>query len=390
MVAQSTIDNDSPERLLLRKSVAASVAPFGGGYFREKAAAGEPTSELWAAVVKGGFTSVNLPEEFGGGGGGLSELAVVCEEIATGGAPLLLMVVHSAICGPVIAEYGTPEQRAEWLPRWTEPDFRMCFAITEPDAGSNSHNLSLRAVQQPDGDWVLNGSKIYISGVDESQAMLVVAKIGTDERTGKGQLALFIVDTDAAGLGKSHIPTELVLPEKQFLLSFDDVRVPAHRVVGDPGEGLKQIFHGLNPERITGAALCNGISRHVLDKAARYAKERAVWGAPIGTHQGVAHPLAESKIQLELARLMTYRAAELYDGRADAGEAANMAKFAAAEAAMKCVDQAIQTHGGNGLATEYGIAHLWGLARLIKVAPVSREMILNHIAQHSLGLPKSY
>ncbi|HTH63933.1 MAG TPA: acyl-CoA dehydrogenase family protein [Sporichthya sp.] len=390
MVAQSTIDNENPERALLRKSVAAAVAPFGGAYFRERAASGEPTHELWAAVVKGGFTSVNLPEEHGGGGGGLSELALVCEEIATAGAPLLLMVVHSAICGPVIAEYGTAEQRAEWLPRWTEPDFRMCFAITEPDAGSNSHNLSLRAVQQPDGDWVLNGAKIYISGVDESQAMLVVAKIGTDERTGKGQLALFIVDTDAPGLGKSHIPTELVLPEKQFLLSFDDVRVPAHRVVGDPGEGLKQIFHGLNPERITGAALCNGISRHVMDKAVRYANERAVWGAPIGTHQGVAHPLAEAKIQLELARLMTYRAAELYDGRADAGEAANMAKFAAADAAMKCVDQAIQTHGGNGLATEYGVAHLWGLARLIKVAPVSREMILNHIAQHSLGLPKSY
>ncbi len=390
MVAQSTMDNDDVERVLLRKSIAATVAPFGGTYFREHAASGEPTHELWAAVVKGGFTSVNLPEEFGGGGAGLSELAVVCEEIATGGAPLLLMVVHSAICGPVIAEYGTAEQRAEWLPRWTEPDFRMCFAITEPDAGSNSHNLSLRAVQQPDGDWVLNGSKIYISGVDESQAMLVVAKIGTDERTGKGQLALFIVDTDAAGLGKSHIPTELVLPEKQFLLSFDDVRVPASRLVGNPGDGLKQIFHGLNPERITGAALCNGISRHVLDKAVRYANERVVWKVPIGSHQGVAHPLAESKIQLELARLMTYRAAELYDGRGDAGEAANMAKFAAADAAMKCVDQAIQTHGGNGLATEYGIAHLWGLARLIKVAPVSREMILNHIAQHSLGLPKSY
>ncbi|MBA3744298.1 acyl-CoA dehydrogenase family protein [Sporichthya sp.] len=390
MVAQSTIDNDDVERVLLRKSIAGTVAPFGGTYFREHAASGEPTHELWAAVVKGGFTSVNLPEEFGGGGAGLSELAVVCEEIATGGAPLLLMVVHSAICGPVIAEYGTAEQRAEWLPRWTEPDFRMCFAITEPDAGSNSHNLSLRAVQQPDGDWVLNGSKIYISGVDESQAMLVVAKIGTDERTGKGQLALFIVDTDAAGLGKSHIPTEIVLPEKQFLLSFDDVRVPASRLVGNPGDGLKQIFHGLNPERITGAALCNGISRHVLDKAVRYANERVVWKVPIGSHQGVAHPLAESKIQLELARLMTYRAAELYDGRGDAGEAANMAKFAAADAAMKCVDQAIQTHGGNGLATEYGIAHLWGLARLIKVAPVSREMILNHIAQHSLGLPKSY
>ncbi len=390
MPTTSTIDNESPERVLLRKSVAAAVAPFGAAYFREKAAVGEHTRELWAAVVRGGFTTVNFPEEFGGGGGGLSDLAVVCEEIATAGAPLLLMVVHSAICGPVIAEYGTAEQKATWLPRFTDPDFMMCFAITEPDAGSNSHNLSLRAVRQDDGRWVLNGSKTYISGVDIAAAMLVVARIGTDEATGKGQLALFIVDTDAPGLSRSHIPTEILLPEKQFLLAFDDVTVAADRVVGDPGGGLKQVFRGLNPERITGAALCNGISRYVLDRATRYACEREVWGVPIGSHQGVSHPLAEAKIALELARLMTFRAAELYDARADAGEAANMAKFAAAEAALKCVDQAIQTFGGNGLATEYGIAQMWGLARLIKVAPVSREMILNYVAQNTLGLPRSY
>lgn len=390
MVAKSTIDNDSPEHLLLRKSVAAAVSPFGPGYFRERAAAGEPTHELWTAVVRGGFTTVHLPEEHGGGGAGLAELALVCEEIATAGAPLLLLVVHAAICGPVIAEYGTAEQRANWLPRFTDPEFKMCFAITEPDAGSNAHKLTTRAVRQPDGDWLLNGSKIYISGVDEAAAMLVVARIGTDEATGRARLALFLVDTDAPGLTRSPIPTEIVVPEKQFLLGFDDVRVGPDRVVGDPGDGFRQIFHGLNPERITGAATCNGIGRYVLDRATRYACERAVWDVPIGSHQGVAHPLAEAKIALELARLMTTRAAQLYDARAEAGEAANMAKFAAAEAASRCVDTAIQTLGGNGMATEYGIAQMWGLARLLRIAPVSREMVLNHVAQHSLGLPRSY
>ncbi len=189
------------------------------------------------------------------------------------------------------------------------------------------------------------------------------------------------------------IPVEIVAPENQFLLSFDDVEVPAERLLGEEGQGLRQVFFGLNPERITGACLSAGIGRYALDRASEYARDRSVWGVPIGTHQGIAHPLAQAKIELELARLMIAKAAWMHDHDADrvaAGEAANMAKYAAAEAGLHCLDAAIQTHGGNGLASEYGLADLWGLARLLRIAPISREMILNFVATQSLGLPKSY
>jgi len=171
------------------------------------------------------------------------------------------------------------------------------------------------------------------------------------------------------------------------------VEVPRDRLLGDEGEGLRQVFFGLNPERITGASISNGIGRYALERASEYGRDRQVWGVPIGSHQGVSHPLAQGKIELELARLMTAKAAWLHDHDADrvaAGEAANMAKYAAAEAGLHCLDAAIQTHGGNGMATEYGLADLWGLARLLRIAPISREMILNFVAQQSLGLPKSY
>jgi alkylation response protein AidB-like acyl-CoA dehydrogenase len=390
MVAQSTIDNDDAERVLLRKSIAATVAPFGGSYFRERAGRGEHTHELWAAAVKGGFTSVNLPEEYGGGGAGLSELAVVCEEIATGGAPLLLMVVHSAICGPVIAEFGTADQRAEWLPRWTEPDFRMCFAITEPDAGSNSHEITTTARRDGD-DWVLTGRKTWISGVDLADAMLVVGRLA-DGPKGTLRPALFVVPTDAPGLSAQPIPMEIVSPERQFQVFLDDVRLPADALVGHPDQGIAQLFAGLNPERVMAAAFSLGLARLAMRKATEYARTRRVWGTPIGAHQGLAHPLAACQIEIELARLMTQKAAWLIDAGRDteAGLAANSAKYAAAEAAARTVDQAVQTHGGAGLSQEYGVGALLVASRLSRIAPVSREMILSFVAQHDLQLPRSY
>jgi alkylation response protein AidB-like acyl-CoA dehydrogenase len=265
----------------------------------------------------------------------------------------------------------------------------MAIAITEPDAGSNSHKISTVATRDGD-EYRLRGTKYYISGVDEAEAMLVVARTGVDEGSGRGKLSLFIVDTDSPGLERTVIPVEIVAPEKQYTLFFDDVRVPADRLVGAEHEGLRQVFAGLNPERIMGAAQGNGIGRYALDKASAYAVERQVWGVPIGMHQGLSHPLAVAKIELDLARLMTTKAAWLYDTGGDAGEAGNMAKYASAEASLKALDQAIQTHGGNGMATEYGLATMWGMARLFRTAPVSREMVLNFVAQHSLGLPKSY
>jgi alkylation response protein AidB-like acyl-CoA dehydrogenase len=225
--------------------------------------------------------------------------------------------------------------------------------------------------------------------VDEAEALLVVARTGTDAR-GDAELSLFIVPTDAPGLDASVLPVDLMLPEKQFTLHFDDVPLGPEALVGGEGQGFRQVFHGLNPERITGAATCVGIARFVLGIAARYATERQVWQAPIGTHQGVAHPLARAKIETELAGLMIRKACWQHDHGEPAGEASNMAKYAAAEASIAAVDAAMQTHGGNGFATEYGLVPYWGLARLLRVAPVNREMILNFVAQHSLGLPRSY
>jgi alkylation response protein AidB-like acyl-CoA dehydrogenase len=321
----------------------------------------------------------------------MSELVVVSEAAAAQGCPLLLVLVSAGICAELLARFGTDAQRDRWLPGLCTGE-KMVFAITEPDAGSNSHHLSTTATR--DGDvYRLRGTKTYISGVDEAPRMLVVARTGMDDASGHAQLSLFVVDTDAPGLDRTPIPVEVTIPEKQFQLFFSDVEVAADRLVGGEGDGLRQLFYGLNPERILSASICAGIGQYALERAATYARDREVWGVPIGTHQGVAHPLARAKVELELARLMMQKAAWMHDhadDRVAAGEAANMAKFAAAEAGAQCLDAAIQTHGGNGMATEYGLADLWGLVRLLRIAPVSHEMILNFVAQQSLGLPKSY
>lgn len=380
----------SPEERALRESVAKIGASFGHEYFMEKTRAGEPPTELWQVLGDQGFLGASLPEEYDGGGQGLWALAIVAEELAAAGCPLLPLVFSQAISGNVIAKYGTAEQKDRWLRGIATGRTKFSFAITEPNAGSNSHNLDTRAEQSGDG-WVLRGQKTFISGVEDCDAILVVARTGRDEKSGRGLLSLFVVDPDMPGVEKQHVPTALCAPEKQWVLFFDNVQLDADRLIGRPNEGLKAVFDGLNPERVLGAAFCTGIGRYALDKAARYVNERCVWGVPIGTHQGVAHPLAEAKIELELARLMNYKAAMLYEaGSAETGEVANMAKFAAAEAGTHCVDQAVQVHGGNGIALEYGLTDMWWLVRLLKIAPVSREMVLNFVAQHTLGLPKSY
>jgi alkylation response protein AidB-like acyl-CoA dehydrogenase len=377
------------EHDLLRHAVAGVVGRYGHGYFVREARRGGNAGELWSELAALGFVGVNIPAEYGGGGRGLMELAIVEEECSAGGCPLLMLLVSPAICGSVIARYGTDEQRLRWLPRLATGADKMAFAITEPDAGSNSHRISTTATPHG-GGWRLRGAKYYISGVDDAARMLVVARTGVDERTGRAELSLFVVDSDAPGLAREQIPVELVATERQFSLWFDDVEVGPDRLVGPVGGALRPLFDGLNPERILSAALLNGIGRYALDRATAYARERRVWDTPIGAHQGIAHPLAEAAVHVELARLMTDKAAWLYDTGADAAEASNMAKFAAADAAGMALDRAIQTHGGNGMATEFGLSTMWGMARLLRIAPVSREMILNFVAQHTLGLPRSY
>lgn len=382
---------ESPEHLLLRQAVREVAAQFGHRYYADAVRQGTKLDELWNSLGELGFLGVHLPEEYGGGGAGITELAIVCEEVAAQGCPLLLILVSAAICAELIARFGTDEQRAEWLPGLAVSR-KMAFAITEADAGSNTHRIQTTAVR--DGDvYRLNGNKTYISGADEADQILVVTRTGVDETSGKALLSLLIVDTNAPGLDKHLIPIEIASPEKQFTLFFDNVEVPVSRRLGDENDGLRVVFQGLNPERITGAALAAGIGRYALDRASGYANERRVWDVPIGTHQGISHPLATAKIELELARLMTLKAGWAHDNNATgsvAAEASNMAKYAAAEAGFKCLDTAIQVHGGNGMTSEYGLADLWGLSRLLRIAPVSREMILNFVAQHTLALPRSY
>jgi alkylation response protein AidB-like acyl-CoA dehydrogenase len=379
----------SHEERQIRDAVRGICEGYGPAYIRRCSEAGEPPRELWDALAEKGYLGVNLPESYGGGGLGMSALQAVGEEITAAGCALLLIVVSPAIVGSILVRHGTEAQRERWLPGIAAGTTRVCFAITEPDAGTNSHNLSTAATRA-NGGYVLRGTKYYISGVEDSEAILVIArKRGEDGNLGLPLLLL--VDVDSPGLEKQAIPMAVRGADRQWQLFFDDVEVPADRLVGESEEvGLKAAFDGLNPERIMGASLSNGTGRRALELASAYARERVVWNAPIGSHQGISHPLAEAKIELELARLMTQKAAALYDAGAPAGEAANIAKYAAAEAAIHCVDRAIQTHGGNGFALEYGLTDMYWGARVARTAPVSREMVLNYVAEHSLGLPRSY
>jgi alkylation response protein AidB-like acyl-CoA dehydrogenase len=372
----------------LRASVRGIVADFGNEYFTRCSENLQHPTELWDALAAGGFVGVNLPEEFGGGGMGLSAISIVAEEAAAAGCPQIMLMISPGIVGSLLARHGSDEQKQRWLTPMAAGAYKIAFAITEPDAGSNTHRLSTAAHR--DGDtYYLSGQKTFITAADQADALLVVARTGPDFDR-RGRLSLFLVDRDAPGVEMQRIPMTFEITDKSFTVFFDNVAVTADRLVGGEGNGLRVAFDGMNPERVIIAAICNGVSRYALDKAVAYARERRVWGTPIGTHQGLAHPLAEAKIALEAARLMTRHAAACYDDGADAGELSNMAKFLAADAAIRCVDQAIEVHGGSGFTREVALANMYEFVRLFKTVPVTRELILSHIAQHSLGLPKSY
>ncbi|WP_328901555.1 acyl-CoA/acyl-ACP dehydrogenase [Streptomyces sp. NBC_00441] len=381
---------ETEEHQALRAAVAALGKRYGRAYMQSLVSEGGHPRELWSEAAKAGFLGVNLPEEYGGGGAGMAELSLVLEELGASGSPLLMMIVSPAICGTVISRFGTEEQKRQWLPGLADGSLTMAFGITEPDAGSNAHRITTTA-RRDGGDWLLTGRKVFVSGVDIADATLIVGRT-EDARTGKLKACLFIVPRETPGFQRNQIDMEVHAPEKQFELVLDDVRLPAEALVGDEDAGLLQLFAGLNPERIMTAAFGIGMGRYALGRAVEYAKTRQVWKEPIGAHQAIAHPLAQAHIELELARLMMQKAARLYDAGDDfgAGEAANMAKYAAGEACVRAVDQAVHTLGGNGLTREYGLASLITGARVARIAPVSREMILNYVSHQTLGLPKSY
>ncbi|QZT59578.1 acyl-CoA dehydrogenase family protein [Mycolicibacterium austroafricanum] len=383
------LTTDSAEHRAIRDSVAGIAKRYGAQYFLERGRSGGDIEELWKDLGSAGLLGVHLPEEYGGGGGGMSEAVVVVDELAAHGMPLLIWVISPAICGSILAHHGSHEMKQDWLPDIADGTRKMAFGLTEPDAGSNSHNVKTAATRTATG-WSITGSKYYISAIDQCDAVLLVTRDTEHSTPDKPKLSLFVVPTDAPGLSFQQIDTSIVSPDKQFTVFLDDVQVGEEALIGTAGNGLRQVFDGLNPERVLVGALCSGIGRYAIDKAAEYAKQRTVWSTPIGAHQGVAHPLAESHIAVELGRMATMRSAELFDSGEPAGEAANIAKFAASEAALKALDQAIQTHGGNGLSHEYGLSELWFVTRLMRTAPVSREMVLNFVAQTCLGLPRSY
>lgn len=380
---------DSSDHRGIRGTVAGIADRYGSEQFLVRARSGGDIEDLWKDLGAAGLLGVHLPEEYGGGGGGMSEAVVVVEELSAHGMPMLIWVISPAICGSILAHHASEEMRQRWLPGIADGTRKMAFGLTEPDAGSNSHNVKTTARKTATG-WTLSGQKYYISALDQCDALLVVSRDGDLSSPEKAQLSLFVVPTDSPGLTYQQIDTAIVSPDKQFTVFLDNVEVGDDAIIGEAGSGLRQVFDGLNPERILVGAICGGVGRYAVQKAAEYAKQRQVWSTPIGAHQGIAHPLAECHIGVELGRMATARSAELFDAGLPAGEAANIAKFAASEAALKALDQAIQTHGGNGLSLEYGLAELWFVTRLMRTAPVSREMVLNYIAQTSLGLPRSY
>ncbi len=376
---------------LIRAFVRQLTSRYDRGYWVQRAEAGQDVEEMWQELAAAGFLGVTVPEEYGGSGLSMQRLAVLMEELGNHGVPLLFLVVSTAMGCIPIAKYGTEEQKRRYLPAMAEGRERFCFAITEPDAGSNSFRIKTRARRDGD-DYLLTGQKAFISGADRAQHMLVVVRTSpadavSDKREG---MSLLIVDTAAPGVTLNRMDTRLLMPEKQFEIFFDDVRVPRANLVGEEGRGLRAIFDALNPERIVGAAMGVGIGRYALSKAVEYAKTRRVFGVPIGAHQGLAHPMAEARTHLELAALMAHHAARVFDEGGEAGPYANMAKFAAGEAAIEAVDLAMQVHGGSGFTGEVDLITLWPVARLLRTAPVSREMILNYIGEHVLGLPRSY
>ena len=385
------IQETEGERELIRRFVKQLTAKYGRRYWVERATNGGNIDEMWHELGRAGYLGVAVPEEYGGAGVSMVRLTILMEEMATQGVPTLFLVVSAAMGAISVAKYGTEEQKRRYLPPLADGSEKFCFAITEPDAGSNS--FKIRTLARRDGDhYVLNGQKVFISGADDADHILVVARTKpadqvSDKREG---ISLFIVDTKAEGLAMHKMDTRILIPERQFQLFFDDVRIPAANRLGDEGHGLKAMFDALNPERITVAALGVGLGRYALNKAVEYASTRKVFNVPIGAHQGLSHPMAIAKTHLELASLMAHHAAQVFDSGGDAGMYANMAKYAGAEAGIEAVDLAIQVHGGSGFTGEVDIITLWPLVRLMRTAPVSREMILNYIGEHVLGLPRSY
>lgn len=381
----------SPEQKAIYEYGGQLSKQYDRKYWMAKAEARAFPSEMYQQVARDGFLGIMVPEQYGGTGLGMTEMALFMEGLSNHGIPLLSLVISSTMSLPLIAMHGTEEQKVRYLPDVCSGKKRFCFAITEPDAGSNSMNISTFA-KQKNGKFYLRGAKTYITDADTADFGLVVART-TALKDGKRKtdgFTLFVVDMHDPKITKHNIPVSICMPENQCQVFFDELELTEENVVGKVDRGFDILFDTLNPERIILAALCTGIGNYAIRLAAKYASERVVFNGPIGAYQGLQHPLAAAKTEVELARLMTYKAAWAFDNKMSAGEFSNMAKYAAAEAAIHACDASVQCFGGNGFTKEYGIFDLYPLARLLRTAPLNREVILSYIGEKVLGMPRSY
>ena len=349
-------------------------------------------AEMYRKIAADGFLGLMVSERYGGSGLGMLEAALFSEGMSNNGIPMLSLIVGATMSMSPIDKFGTEAQKQRFLPDCCQGKIRFCFAITEPNAGTNTMAATTFAREQG-GKFFLSGQKVFITDAGDSDYALVVTRTTplAEARKKTDGFTLFIVDMKAPGISLQYIPVSVQVPEKQWLVFFDNVELSLDDVLGEVGRGFELLFDSLNPERILVAAMAVGLGRFALGKAVTYANERRLFNnVPIGAYQGLQHPLAIAKAEIEMAALMTHKAAWAYDQGVPAGEFSNMAKYYAAEAACHAVDAAIQCFGGNGFTKEYGIFDLYPLVRLFRTGPINREMLLNYVAEHVMGMPRSY
>jgi acyl-CoA dehydrogenase len=384
---------NTPERAELRDAIRTICDRFDDAYWAAKDAAHEFPHEFANAIATGGWLGIAMPVEYGGAGLGVTEAAIMMQEIGrSAGVFAACSTVHINIFGlHAIVKHGTERQKEEWLPDVISGAKRACFGVTEPDAGLDTSKIKTRAVR--DGDhYIVQGQKIWTSTAQQADKVVLLARTTPREQCAKPTdgLSLFYADLDPAHVEIREIRKMGRHAVNSNQVFYDNLIVPVSCRIGEEGKGFRYILDSLNPERILNAAECIGIGRRALEKAVAYAGEREVFGRKIGMNQSIQHPLAECWSELYAADLMTLHAAELCDADAPCGVQANAAKYLAADAGFKACDRAIRTHGGMGYAAEYHVERYFREMVATQLAPVSREMILCHIAERALGLPKSY
>ncbi|CAN7300579.1 acyl-CoA/acyl-ACP dehydrogenase [Phenylobacterium sp. LjRoot164] len=383
----------SEEQEAIVESVGRLCAQFDADYWRQTDETGDFPEAFVAAMAAGGWLGTAMPAELGGAGLGLTEAALVMQAVTQSGAGFSgASAMHLNIFGPMpIVRYGSEELRNRAIPRLMSGEDKICIGITEPDSGLDTTSLTTRAVRTNDG-YVISGRKVWTTMAQRANKMLIIARTTPKDQVKKATegLSLFYTDFDRSKISATVIPKMGRKAVESNSVFIDNLEVPAGDLIGEEGRGFYYLLDGLNPERVLFAAEAVGLGRAALAKASNYAKERVVFGRPIGQNQGVAHPLAKSWAELEAANLMAFKAAALFDAGRECGAEANAAKYLGGEAGFHACEAAVLAHGGMGYAKEFDVERYFREAMIARIAPISREMVMNYIAERVLGLPKSY